>query len=223
MQARRLSPSALFADGVMERWIWHSDELDTCTYLANDDLTFYGNVAKGTKPGGFNDSGSPKIAYDEEEAWNYEVGAKVTILDGRGTWNSSLYMIDWTDQQLTFNAQRPDGSLTSFIDNVGETSVTGFETELSMMLTDNWDLTANYSYTKRNRAYWTRNIDIPENFTFGFEPLDGDTCMDPGRKIEKYTAHGKECVRPIGKSWKGSASHPTAWPIRLGLLPHTHG
>ena len=82
----------------------------TLTYLANNDLTFYGNVAKGTKPGGFNDSGSPKIAYDEEEAWNYEVGAKVTILDGRGTWNSSLYMIDWTDQQLTFNAQRPDGS-----------------------------------------------------------------------------------------------------------------
>ena len=25
--------------------------------------------------------------------------------------------------------------------------MTGFETELSMMLTDNWDLTANYSYT----------------------------------------------------------------------------
>ena len=38
VQARRLSPSALFADEVMERWIWHSDELDTCTYLANDDL-----------------------------------------------------------------------------------------------------------------------------------------------------------------------------------------
>ena len=33
--------------------------------------------------GGFNDSGSPEISYDEEEAWNYEVGVEATILDGR--------------------------------------------------------------------------------------------------------------------------------------------
>jgi outer membrane receptor protein involved in Fe transport len=57
-----------------------------------------------------------------------------------------LFIIDWTDQQLTFNAQRPDGTLTSFIDNVGETSVWGIETEISMLVTPNWDVTANYSY-----------------------------------------------------------------------------
>jgi len=118
----------------------------TLTWIASDETTVYGNISKGTKPGGFNDPGTDQVAYDEEEAWNFEVGVKKRILDGRGTWNSSLFLIDWSDQQLTFNAQRPDGSLTSFIDNVGETSVTGFETELSMMISPNWDLTANYSY-----------------------------------------------------------------------------
>ena len=38
VQARRLCPGELFADAVMERWIWHSEGLDTSTYLANDDL-----------------------------------------------------------------------------------------------------------------------------------------------------------------------------------------
>ena len=118
----------------------------TLTWLASDDTTVYGNISKGTKPGGFNDPGTDKTSYDEEEAWNFEVGVKKRILGGRGTWNSAVFMIDWTDQQLTFNAQRPDGTLTSFIDNVGETSVLGFETELSMLITPNWDLTANYSY-----------------------------------------------------------------------------
>jgi iron complex outermembrane receptor protein len=118
----------------------------TLTWTASENTTIYGNIAKGTKPGGFNDPGTDKTAYDEEEAWNFEVGLKKRILDGRGTWNSALFMIDWTDQQLTFNAQRPDGSLTSFIDNVGETSVLGFETEVSLLITSNWDLTANYSY-----------------------------------------------------------------------------
>jgi len=118
----------------------------TLTWVPSDSTTIYGNVAKGTKPGGFNDPGTDQVSYDEEEAWNFEVGVKKRILGGRGTWNSALFLIDWTDQQLTFNAQRPDGTLTSFIDNVGETSVTGFETELSMMITPNWDMTANYSY-----------------------------------------------------------------------------
>jgi uncharacterized protein len=36
--ARRLGPTAIWADRVMEQWLWHSQELDLDTYLANDDL-----------------------------------------------------------------------------------------------------------------------------------------------------------------------------------------
>ena len=178
----------------------------TLTYLASDSLTVYGNIAKGTKPGGFNDSGSPKIAYDEEEAWNYEVGVKTTILNGRGTWNSSVYMIDWTDQQLTFNAQRPDGSLTSFIDNVGETSVTGFETELSMMLTDNWDLTANYSYTN---AEIDEYINTDQAILVGCNPQATDyyDCIQANGSVE-----GNQTPR----SPKHQASLRTMFRIPMG-------
>ena len=178
----------------------------TLTYLASDSLTVYGNIAKGTKPGGFNDSGAPKIAYDEEEAWNYEVGVKTSILNGRGTWNSSVYMIDWTDQQLTFNAQRPDGTLTSFIDNVGETSVTGFETELSMMLTDNWDLTANYSYTN---AEIDEYINTDQAILVGCNPRADDyyDCIQANGSVE-----GNQTPR----SPKHQASLRTMFRIPMG-------
>jgi HD superfamily phosphohydrolase len=36
--ARRLGPKAVWCDPVMERWLWHSDQLEIETYLANDDL-----------------------------------------------------------------------------------------------------------------------------------------------------------------------------------------
>lgn len=178
----------------------------TLTYLASDDLTVYGNIAKGNKPGGFNDSDSPKVAYDEEEAWNYEVGVKARILDGRGTWNSSIYMIDWTDQQLTFNAQRPDGSLTSFIDNVGETSVTGFETEVSMMITDNWDMTANYSYTN---AEIDEYINIDQAILIGCNPRADDyfDCIQANGSVE-----GNQTPR----SPKHQASLRTMYRIAMG-------
>ena len=59
------------------------------------------------------------------------------------------------------------------------------------------------SYTKRRRAYWT-NINLPEDWKADFKPLDPDSCMDPGRKVEKYLANGRLCVRPIGASWTES-------------------
>ena len=36
--ARRLGPRAVEADAVMARWLWHLDQLDLDSYLANDDL-----------------------------------------------------------------------------------------------------------------------------------------------------------------------------------------
>ena len=66
-----------------------------------------------------------------------------------------------------------------------------------------------YSYTKRRRAYWT-NIPIPENFTEGYSPKDPNDCLDPGRKVQKYYASGRMCVRPLGGSWQGDPEHPEA-------------
>lgn len=178
----------------------------TLTWLASDDTTVYGNMSKGTKPGGFNDPGTDQTSYDEEEAWNFEVGVKQRILNGRGTWNAALFMIDWTDQQLTFNAQRPDGTLTSFIDNVGETSVIGFETEISMMMTQNWDLTANYSYI---------NSEIDEYTTADHAVLFGCN-VTADDYYDCIQANGSVEGNKIPRSPKHQASLRTLYRIPMG-------
>ena len=72
---------------------------------------------------------------------------------------------------------------------------------------------ANYSYTKRNRAYWTSFV-LPEqnaDLTNGFSPkTNPDECMDAGRSVQTYSAYGIDTVRPIGKSWKGHPDSPEA-------------
>ena len=120
----------------------------TLSYAYSPDMTVYGNIARGNKPGGFNDPGiDPSLwVYDEEASTNYEVGFKSPLLDGRGRLNVAAFYIDWKDQQLTFTGERADGSLNSFIQNVGKTRVMGLETEFSMLLADNWTLDATYSY-----------------------------------------------------------------------------
>ena len=66
-----------------------------------------------------------------------------------------------------------------------------------------------HSFTKRRRAYWT-NITLPSNFKDGWPPLDPQECMGAGRKIQRYAAHGRMCVRPLGASWEGDDFAPTA-------------
>ena len=120
----------------------------TLSYQFSDQLNFYGNIAQGNKPGGFNDPGiEPELqTYDEEQSTNFEIGFKSQLFDGRARWNVAAFYIDWKDQQLTFTGERADGSLNSFIQNVGKTRVMGLETEFTMLLADNWTMDFTYSY-----------------------------------------------------------------------------
>jgi hypothetical protein len=58
-----------------------------------------------------------------------------------------------------------------------------------------------YSFTKRSRAYWNNLVYLsPGGLPTDWPPMDPDTCMMEGRTVQRYMAHGKQCVRPIEHS-----------------------
>lgn len=121
----------------------------TLAYQATDDLMFYGLMARGNKPGGFNSDvrlDPSDRSYGEETAWNYEVGFKSDLLDRRLRLNVAAYYIDWTNQQMTQVAQLGNGETVSFIRNVGEVEVKGFEVETQARITADWSVRATYAY-----------------------------------------------------------------------------
>ncbi|MGI9343606.1 MAG: TonB-dependent receptor [Gammaproteobacteria bacterium] len=129
----------------------------TLTYRANDNVNIYGNIAKGTKPGDINSSvptlpnGDPDLSkrfVDEEEAWNYELGVKSRVLEGRGILNVAGYFMQVENQQLTQTITLPSGLSNSFLDNVGDTDIFGIEVEASVLLGDHTTTGLTYSYTK---------------------------------------------------------------------------
>ena len=138
----------------------------TLSYKAADNVNVYGLVSKGTKPGGFNTdiyradlteaSRDALLArglqtFEEEKAWNYEVGVKSDWLDRTFRVNANLYQISWDNQQLTETgtAIRKNGSLfsTSYTTNVGESRIRGFELETQWLFAEGWLASLNYSYT----------------------------------------------------------------------------
>jgi outer membrane receptor protein involved in Fe transport len=79
-------------------------------YDVNPDIMFYGSFTKGTKSGGFDFRGNNRgfystmddaFEFDEEQATNWEAGAKTRFLNGRAIFNAALYHTDIKDLQVS--------------------------------------------------------------------------------------------------------------------------
>jgi len=148
----------------------------TLDYQATDNLLIYASASRGNKPGTINtqtllpDELRP---VDEEKLWSYEIGLKSTFMDGRGLFNLAAYYIDWTGQQLTQvfidDSDPMDPNLFTYLDNVGETRVLGFEAELFLQVTDELSLNAIYAFNESEiQSYDLRPDARMEAELFGF-------------------------------------------------------
>ncbi|MGH7679087.1 MAG: TonB-dependent receptor [Gemmatimonadaceae bacterium] len=104
-------PGSISANGLAPRII--------ASFKATDQLTLNAQASRGFRLGGINDPlnasstcTGPDLAtfgplarpWKDETAWNYEVGAKSTLLGGRAALNASAFMMDIRDLQLTVTA-----------------------------------------------------------------------------------------------------------------------
>jgi iron complex outermembrane receptor protein len=127
------------------------------SYSATDALQLNAQAAKGFRLGGINDPLNIPLCsptdlttfggfdkWDNETVWNYEAGAKATILGGRGTLNVAAFYADISDLQVTLTA----GSCSSrIIFNVPKARSIGVEAELFVRPTDSFEFAISASLT----------------------------------------------------------------------------
>ena len=137
----------------------------TLSYRYSDDTLIYGNIGLGNKPGTLNASaGVPDAdrAVDEETALSYEVGVKSLWMEGRAESNIAVFHTDWEDMQVTSTrAATVEGQARTFsiLENIGEAGITGLEADLSMRLTDNWDVRIAYAWTDSEIEKFVQSVD----------------------------------------------------------------
>ncbi|MGQ5701930.1 TonB-dependent receptor [Sandaracinobacteroides sp. A072] len=172
----------------------------TVNYQATDTLMIYGVFSEGNAPGGFNPLTASKTTYGEENLRNYELGIKSQPLPGL-TANLSGYYIDYSDQVLSTTFTRPNGSVDSYSDNVGDTEIKGLEFEAAWRITDFLTLSGTYSFID---AEITRGSSVDQAVLLGgstgtglvpnpavpgaFLPTTGgcanpETVLNPGQKL----------------------------------------
>ncbi len=149
------------------------------SYRPSRDVTIFALASEGFRLGGTN---QPNIAavppgYEADSLWNYELGVKSAWLDGRLIVNSSAFLIDWDNIQVS--GRDPTGSF-AFIGNAGAAEVQGLEIETFFQPVRSLNFSAGLS--------WLPKRELTENQV-------NATVQAPGRKgdnlprIPEYTAN----------------------------------
>lgn len=124
----------------------------TVSYDLNDQVSTYAKVVTGYKSGGFNvrsTEGGFQPAFDEEEMVSYEVGIKSTLFDNRVRLNAAAFQSDYTDMQIQQILDNTAVFLTDVF-NAGEAEISGFEMDLTAILSEGLTLNLGYGYTDAN-------------------------------------------------------------------------
>jgi len=116
--------------------------------LASGNGMFYALYSEGFLTGGFNTevnanlpTGGPDLSYGPENVKNYEIGFKGQFMDGKAQLMATVFFMDYTDQQKSFDLANPDGDFgtedpVQLVTNIASSSISGLELEFRGAL---WD------------------------------------------------------------------------------------
>lgn len=188
-------------------------------YHASDDVLVYGSVAKGNKPGGFNNAnnrdtipiinlvgGERLPSFVEEEAWTYEIGAKTSFFDNRFTANATVYRSEVDNAQLTQTYAWLTSAFSfptgANIINIPEVTIMGAELEMAYQLNDNVDFTFGYAYVDSEIRSGTSR-----DYGRLFAPFNGQNTLGEnsiaGQKFPRISPHQLNAATSINvpMSW----------------------
>lgn len=177
------------------------DDWSNTTYLArlewdlSDDILLFLSYATGWKSGvlvdgnnasATNSNENPDIAGNSllmqqpEENDSFEFGIKSTLLDGRMIFNANLFLMDYTDMQVTAAVIDPVTQESTFTKtNAGAATIQGFEFESQYLVGENGALSFSGSFLD---ATYDEFLGSETNFN-NVNGLQWNSCalgLDPG-------------------------------------------
>lgn len=129
------------------------------TYKFNPDALVYATYSTGFRPGGFNRKGcnnsvaaqanftaacAANRAYAPDKVKNYEIGAKLGLLDRKLQINVAAYIIDWSNVQIAAFDQNISNQ--TFVGNLANARIKGFEGDITARPSSGLTIGSGFSY-----------------------------------------------------------------------------
>ncbi|MEM1396609.1 MAG: TonB-dependent receptor [Pseudomonadota bacterium] len=199
-------------------------------YKATDDMLFYANASKGFRLGrsnsvipvtcnadlaaaGFPDNAPTTV--NPDELWNYELGAKTDLANGRLRANAALYRIEWSGLPSQFRLNCG----FSFEANAGEVETNGVELDLVGQLTDNLRLSFGLAYADSELT--DVGGAFPETFLGSTPPYVPDLTISGGAKYDFELLNSLASVRADVRHVSSSFSEFDQNPAAIKLPSYT--
>ncbi len=105
------------------------------SYKINENVLAYFSVAHGEKSGAvqFDDNTGQPQNVDPEKVMDYEIGLKTSLFNNTLIFNPNLYWTEVQDYQAQLSEQQSDGTIKSYLGNVGKLRLAGIEIEGSWL------------------------------------------------------------------------------------------
>ncbi len=149
------------------------------SYDFSDAITGYASVGQGFKSGGWDMRGDAFLTpftvdgYQPETVTTYEAGLKGSAFDRRLSFSSAVFYSDYQDQQIITQAVAvpPATGIASVTENVGASTIYGFEFESRYLITDSLVSNVSVGYLKNEfDQFITRVTGVPVDISDTREP-----------------------------------------------------
>ena len=157
------------------------------TYKFTDDNLLWFTASTGFRPGGINRAGNAD-PFGADTLYNYEIGSKNSLADGRVTLNFVGFLQDWKNVQVAY--QPPGGAGVVLVGNVGSARTKGLEADIGWRSGDGFSINAAGTYV---------DAKLREPFV-----LFGVTTAPAGQKL------------PLTPKFKGNIVSRYEWPMAGG-------
>ena len=205
-------------------------------YEYSEDILTYASISKGVKPGGVSTIASPSpthALFEPEELWNYEVGFKSTLAEGRMVLNAAAFFMDYEGKQTT-SLEPSVTSPTGFdlvVGNAGAAEIKGFEVEGQLAITEELVLSAGYTWldseytdfvTSTNSAL---SIGLVHDCTLQQLPTGFFICAvdQSGAEMERVPRHNLNAsasfTRALGNGMNFQVDLLTQYQSERGIAP----
>lgn len=153
ISGRVVAPFAILTDYSAERTFEEFTPRISATYELTDTINLYAAYGRGFKSGGYDMRGDAAATpntvngYDPEIVDSYEIGLRGSLFNRRVFFSTAVFHAAYEGQQVT--TQRPNAagtSVVSFVENVGSSTITGWEFEGRARLTDRLNASLSVGY-----------------------------------------------------------------------------
>jgi outer membrane receptor protein involved in Fe transport len=168
------------------------------SYKFNESLLLYATASEGFRGGGLNPLSEPfdpiPASFAPDTLWNYEVGAKGRLFNGRLDYQLDAYEIFWSNIQL--RETTADGAF-NYIGNAGDARVKGTEFEFDAHPTEHFTASLAGSYQNAYLSQGATPAQFALNPTLG---LTGESIPEVPRLNFSF---GLNYTEKLSDNWTG--------------------